>query len=450
MSDNGVIIAQHPKDHCARISLIFDRLNSISRASVSNQEIGEIERACQELEDICVELMQIWNHFCIVPLIYLIEPVFGSFKILMALPDTRIIISCSQFLSSFMHHDVKLYSTIASERIFASIFDFSFLKMLTQNVQKVIKLVAEGFSQDSQLRAINAMVYLLSDLLENGASDLNMGSDFVIALFELYVLLMLNFNVEDPLHSCLIMKSSLAFPTVFKLRSKADIVAISKMKGNCSEDSIRGVQSREFRIQAWAALGSETFVLLHGIFSECFCCPNVFSTKSVQNVQTATQVLTELCRKRQFVCLSKVLERSNAAIQCIRLVMNALNRWRYQLVTGLARSKIDELKSSWFRSESSFLVFLLMYGFDTCETIRNQAMSTLIVIAKFSSSLFTQSENALLISDAVSIITVFCKCPRLLSDMQWLQRLCTNDFHSHAQLRSSIISLVRFNIHVLD
>jgi hypothetical protein len=435
--------SQLQKDSFARIYHILDCLNGISRRPVSFLDVPVVERACQELQDTCNQLMSSWNNFCIVPLIYLIEPVFRSFRVLIAIPNTRITVSCSQFLASCMSRHVKLSSTIAAERIFSSIFDFSYLKILADNMQKMFKRNAADFTHGMSFAALNSIVCLLSDVLENGASGLNMGSDLILSLFELYNVMMSNLNVEDPGHSCLIMKCSSIFPTAFKLRSKADIVVLSfKKRPDCCEESIRGSQSRDVRIQVWAALGSETFPLLHSIFTECFFCQKSILNHS-QQTETATLLLAEICRKRQILCVSKLCERSNAAIQCVRLVIEALNRWRFQLVTGCALSKIDELKSFWFASESSFIIFLLIYCFDTCELIRNQAMSTLNVIATFCPSLFSQTENMLLISEALSTIIEFCKCPRLLSDLHRLRVLCSQNYHLLSQTRSLSSSRVR-------
>ena len=408
-----------------KISHLLNTLKYISQNFVANLDGEIIITALHELEDICQQLLQVWNSFCIVPLLYLVEPVFRSLRVMVFLPSTSIMISCSHFLSAFMNFRVQLHSSMAAERIFSSMFDCSTMNLLILNVRKTFEPNA---TDESQLIAVSSIVCLLCDLLENGASDLYMSSGFIVLLFELYVTILSKLNFQDHRHLDLKMKCSSSFPTVLKLRSKADIVVSSfQLAPNCSEEFVRDFRSRNVRIQAWAALGLEIYPLLLETFSECLICETDRLNNLNEHVNPASHLLSKVCYRQQLFYSSKLFERSSSAIRCVRLVVDAMNRWRHHLAMGSAQSRVERLKAAWFDSESSFVIFLLLYCFDLNDVIRNQAISTLKEIGAFCPSSFSQSENSKLIFDALSTILELCECPRLISDINWLRALHTFD-----------------------
>jgi hypothetical protein len=422
ISDPGRNIRRQ-QDCVSKISHILSILKNISQNLISNLEVGTVQSSLHELEDVCRELILNWNGFCIIPLLYLIEPVFRSLRVLITLPHSCITISCSQFLSSFINYRFKLCSSIAAERIFSSIFDCSTLNILIYNAREAFEPNCIAKDQ-SQLMAISSTVCLLSDLLENGASDLHMSSSFIILLFDLYSTILSKFNCEDCNHLAFALKCSSVFPLVLSLRSKADIVLAScQLTTKISEDFVRDSRSRNLRLHAWAALGLEISPLLLGMFAECLLSKKDFLNDPNHQIDTASDLLYIVCRRPQFICASKRLERSSSAFQCIRLVIDALNRWRHQLASGCARSQIERLKKDWFDSHSSFIIFILLYCFDSSVVIRNQAISTLKEIGVFCPSLFSRPQDSQLIFDALSTISDFCNCSKVITDINWLRAL---------------------------
>jgi hypothetical protein len=424
----------------SQISHILSILKNISQNLISNLEVGTVQSSLHELEDVCRELILNWNGFCIIPLLYLIEPVFRSLRVLITLPHSCITISCSQFLSSFINYRFKLCSSIAAERIFSSIFDCSTLNIMIYNAREAFEPNCTATDQ-SQVMAISSTVCLLSDLLENGASDLYMSSSFIKLLFDLYFTILSKFNCEDDKHLAFALKCSSVFPLVLKLRSKADIVLSScRMTTKISEDFVRDSRSRNLRIHAWAALGSEISPLLIGIFAECLLCKKDFLNDPNHQIDSASDLLSIVCSRPQFICASKRLERSSLAFQCVRLVIDALNRWRHQLASGCARSQVERLIKGWFDSDSSsFIIFLLLYCFDSSVVIRNQAISTLKEIGVFCPSLFSRPEDSQLIFDSLSTISDFCKCSKVIADANWLRAL------RHFDRNSSVVPRTCFS-----
>jgi hypothetical protein len=148
---------------------------------------------------------------------------------------------------------------------------------------------------------------------------------------------------------------------------------------------------------------------------------------SDQQIETFSDLLPQLCQNRQLVCISKLSKRSEIAIQCVKLVIDALNRWSSHLASGNARHEVQKLKVKWFGSESSIIIILLLYCFDMNELIRAEAMSTLKAIGSFCSDLFLQDDTRNLVQDALSILKDLCNSPRLVADISWLQaRYCGN------------------------
>ena len=419
-----------------RISQLICILKYRSETGISNDGVETVTTALHELNAICQKLMQGWNEFCIVPLLYLIEPVFRSLKILIIFPNVHVVIASSQFLSSLMRHRVKLYSTIAVERIFSSIFDVSTVSIMFGTLRRTLQLNASGINQDNQFVAVTSVVGLLSDLLKSGASNQYIGSDFVFVTFDLFLFLLSTLNAEDDRHKDLISKCYSAFPMVLKLRSKADIVVSSfKKRKKClgedfTSDILASKMSRNLRLESWAALGSEIYPCLLGTFLEfsneiVLLCDKIPSS-SREHQKYVNHVLFAVAQRRQFVCASKLFVRTSSAVDCVRVVIDALNRWRSHLATGDARSEVEKLQSTWFGTGSSFIVCLLVYCFDSNVVIRNQAVSTLKAIGVFCPSYFSKQESVQLISNALSIIAELCTCPRLITDINWLQELCTS------------------------
>jgi hypothetical protein len=235
---------------CARIALILNQLKNQAERFTSHHDIKFMLKNVQELEDACREVMLIWNDFCIVPLLYLIEPIFRILRFFIFIPCSCIASACSRFLSWLVNFDVKLHSKIAVHRIFSSIFDLSNLNVMKNSVESVFQLSAAGINQDAQFVEMTAVLELLSDLLDNGASDLFMGSSFVFCLFDMFSMLMLNLQTEDHRHRRLISKCSTSFLIAVKLKSKADIVLSGLETGSdVAEECIHDIRSRNIRIE---------------------------------------------------------------------------------------------------------------------------------------------------------------------------------------------------------
>jgi hypothetical protein len=435
--------SQSQQDYIAKISHLSTILKNISQNFIGNLEVEIIKNALQELEDACQELLLVWNSFCIIPILYLIEPVFRYLRIMIVLPISSVTVSCASFLNCFANIRVKLHSSITAERIFSSIFDCSTLNMLILNFRTAIEPNATKVVQ-SQLIGVSATVCLLSDLLQNGAADLHMSTGLIALLFDLYYIILLNLDFEDESHSVLCLKCSSTFPIVLKLRSKSDIVlSCFQSTKSCSEGFIRDFRSRNFRIHAWAALGLEISPFLHRTFSECLKCKTDPANDKL--IDTASYLLSKICRRPQLVCSSKLLGRSCSAIQCVRLVIDALNRWRHHLATSGVRHEVEKFKNVWFASQSSFVLPLLLYCFDSIEIIRNQAISTLREIGTFYPSLFAQPDNAQLIFDALSAILELSNCPRIISDVNWIRDLRNFGEDFRILPRCPFLSTVRFS-----
>jgi len=415
----------------SRILQILGILKYHSETSMKFDDIDIITSALRELDEICQKLMMCWKQFCIVPLLYLIEPVFRSLKIMIIFPNVHIVIASSRFLSSLIHYHVKLYSTIVVERMFSSIFDVATLAIMAGSATRAFQLYASGMNQDNQFLAMASRLGLLSDLLEEGAKSQYLGCDFVFALFDLYVFMLSKLNIEDDLHKDLISKCSAAFPTILKLRSKADIVASSLERG--SEESITGIVtvsiSSNLRLESWAALGSEIFPCLMGTFSECsHAMVSETLLHSSEHSSNEIDFLGKIAQRGHFVGISKLFVRTTSAIHCVRVIIDALNRWKSHFATGDAYFQIEKLKSTWF-GQKSILLFLLVYCFDLSEIIRNQAVSTLKVIGAFFPSLFTKFTSRQLLFDVLSATKALSTCPRFVCDINWLQGLCSNIDH---------------------
>ncbi len=428
--------SQHQQECIAKISHLSATLKHISQNYIGTHEVEIITNALQELEDVCHQLLLVWNNFCIIPLLYLIEPVFRALRVMIVLPIPSVAISCSHFLSFMINIRVKVYSSITAERVFSSIFDCSTVNLLIINFRTAFEQNVQ-----SQLIAVSSTVGLLSDLLRVGAAELYMSSSLISLLFDLYMTVLHKFNFEDDHLAVFGLKCSSAFPTVLKLRSKADIVLSRfQLTAIFSEEHVNDLQFRHVRIQAWAALGIEISPFLRKTFSECWVSDS--DQSNIKLCSTASDVLLRVCRNPQLVCSSKLFERTSSAIRCVRLVIDALNRWRHHLVTGSALSEVNRLKAIWFVSESSFVILLLLYCFDFNDVIRNEAISTLKEVGKFYAPLFSEHENAQLMFDALSAILKFCRCTRVISDINWLRDLCSCDKDCRVLPRCPFISTV--------